>query len=149
MILIGVGGVPHLLLMRSDALMEISGFVVVGLQFLTRRRYQQNRTLFVGDGIRHLLTFAALLFMEYVKLNVHMKYKAISAAPGQLELSLAALQILILTAVSGFTIWLQSPHALAFAATMNAARPRAVVNSQNAVKPVRPVQPPGKKGAKR
>ena len=114
------GGAPALYQGKSDAVIELAGFLCVGIQFLTRKRYQANRMLFVGDGVRHLLTFAALVVMEAVKLNLHAASRAsLTARVSPVEIPALALEIVLLIAVSAFTIWLPSPQALAFAASLN------------------------------
>jgi hypothetical protein len=111
------GGAPQLYQARSDSLMELAGFLCIGAQFLSRRRFQSNRILYVGDGVRQLITFAALLLLEAVKLNMHSAHSLHAQnAANPAETPALALEFLLLCVVTGFTVWLPSPRALAFAA---------------------------------
>lgn len=127
---------------------EICGLVMIGAQFLTRRRYQRSRPLFLGDGVRQLLTFGALLLAEYGKYSLFPmldKARLANDMAGfdrlhHLYSSLAMVQVWLLVGIAGLTAWLQAPRAPAsapIAASANAeppARPTSARTARKATK---------------
>jgi len=94
----------------SGALIELCGLLVVGAQFLVRRRYLRDRTQFVCDGVRQLLTFGAFFLAEYSKyvLNAHPDPMA-----GKLDTAAGTVigaQIALLIGITALTSWLQQPR---------------------------------------
>jgi hypothetical protein len=110
-------GVPgkalNSILTRVGGLIEVCGIVMIGVQFLMRRRYQRSRSLFISDGVRQLLTFAALFVAEfgrYGPLRVLGTEGAGQTHALQVYTSLAILQIALLVGVIALTAWLQQPR---------------------------------------
>ncbi len=103
-VLLSVGYMPHQFEVRESSIIELCGIIMVGVQYLTRRRYVSNKPLFLVDGFRHLLTFAALLLSEYMKYGVKVKSGTAATAT---EMVVAGAQIAILTVVSAMGMWLQ------------------------------------------
>ncbi len=96
-----------LLAPQIAGLVEICGLLMVGAQFLLRRRYLTDKTRFVADGARQLLTFGALLLAEFGKYGQTASQLPSSAAPG---MGLAFAQIALLIVVVALTSWLQAPR---------------------------------------
>lgn len=109
---VGQGAEPAALLGRVwnefGVWFERSGLAMVGVQFLLRRRYHGNRPRFVADGIRQLLTFAALVLAEYgLRGSSGVSPFAAPAGFHTLE-AVSAMQTLLLVAIAGLTVWLQN-----------------------------------------
>lgn len=106
-------------LRRLGPVAEVCGVVLIAAQYLLRRRYQGRRSLFIADGVRQLLTFAALLALEYAHRSVLPAVDAAGpagriAAAARLWPTLTALdalQVALLVAVAAVTAWLQMPRA--------------------------------------
>ncbi|HZO86792.1 MAG TPA: hypothetical protein VFB38_00530 [Chthonomonadaceae bacterium] len=112
---------------RLGRWIELCGLMMIGVQFLLRRRYQGDRARFIGDGVRQLLTFGALLLAEYARYSrpppgVFYPGGGINA----LLIGLAIAQIALLAGVAALTAWLQLPRVT--------AAPAAVEPSQQPVK---------------
>jgi hypothetical protein len=140
---LGAAAMPRIAVVRELAIIEFAAIVMISIQFLTRHRYKKVRTLYVADGVRHLLTFTALLLAAYIMNSV--KEKSI----GVLESTTAAYattvaQIVLLTAISSITIWLLAASTR-LAATSAAAgpAPAQVITSQPATsnRPIRKRSP--------
>jgi hypothetical protein len=104
-------------LQHLSGFIEFGGILMVAVQFLMRRRYQSVRLLFITDGARQLLTFAALLLAEMCRYNLFPVMES-SLSSGKMEdytrlarLStlLTAGQIIFLLGVVIATTLLSSP----------------------------------------
>lgn len=152
---VGIGAAPNLFVVRQQLVVELSGIVVVAIQYLTRRKYAKIRTLFVADGIRHLITFAALLLAEYMKYGGKSKSTGIMVA-APIAYTMAAAEIGALASVSAITIWLQAAGArlAAIAAVPQSQSQSAVTpgSPASATKPMTPAKTnrtPARRGSKR
>ncbi len=96
------------LLTRFGPILEISGLVVIGAQWVLRRRYAQPRAVFIADGVRQLLTIGALFFGEYSRYVLRMRpHSGAGALPvGSGEVSLLALELVLLIGVVAVTAYL-------------------------------------------
>jgi hypothetical protein len=111
------------------------GITMIGVQFLLRRRYQRNRPRYIGDGVRQLLTFGALLLALYAP-----RGNPFAAANGfSMLMALAVAQAALLIAVTALTAWLQMPQANVL--------PGSVPGTAAAEKPLQRPGTPGKKRA--
>ncbi len=105
---------------RFGGMALICGLVMVGAQFLLRRRYRRDRALFIGDGVRQLLTFGALLVAEHSRDVLLPALRAAGSGGNASEfyrlhhlvVSMAGLQIALLLAIGALTAWLQWPRPL-------------------------------------
>jgi len=66
-----LGGVSPAFIGTQSAMIELWGLVMVGILWVKRRQFAGNRKLFLEDGIRQLVTFAALFTAEYIKHRMH------------------------------------------------------------------------------
>ena len=105
------------ILRRFLPLVEICGLVMLGAQFLVRRRYQKSQNLFVGDGVRQLLTFGALLLAEMCLRDLLPQMDR-ARLDGKLALfqslhtlysAFATAQMVVLGLVVALTVWLHAP----------------------------------------
>jgi hypothetical protein len=105
-------------LRRLSGLIEFAGILMIGAQFLLRRRYLGNRRLFIGDGARQLLTFAALFLAEMCRYNLFPVMDS-ALASGKMEdfsrlrffyLMIAVVEVLMLVGVAALTSWLNLPR---------------------------------------
>jgi len=94
-------------LRRFSVVAESCGIIIAAVQWALRRRYEKDRHLFVVDGLRMLVLFAALLCAEYGR---YLVIPALAASKTSLGLStltiLADIQGAALAAVTTITIWL-------------------------------------------
>lgn len=119
---------------------ERCGIVMVAVQFVLRRRFQRSRTRYIGDGVRQLLTFAALLLTEYLHrspnshalLQSHTVPGATILAPNSVFMNLCLVQSLLLIAVIALTAWLHRSAAPVDLPATQAPAP---------VKPATPIRP--------
>jgi len=147
-ILVSAGAAAmHTVVVRELAVIEISAIAMIGIQFLTRHRYKKSRTLYVADGIRHLLTFTALLLAAYIMNSVKEKSVGVMESSAIAYIT-AGGQIALLTAVSGITVWLLvvSTRIAATAAASAPTAMQAPAPTRNSLAPARPVR---KRGVKR
>ena len=113
LILITSGGLPALFMARERALIEFWGFIMVAVQWLTRRRFQRQKSLYLIDSARHLLTFAALFVGEWAKYSgtagasasTH-SVRAAHALQNRLELPVAGAQLGLLAVVCVLSVYL-------------------------------------------
>ncbi len=99
---------------------ERCGLVMIGVQFVLRRRFQRHRPSFVADGVRQLLTFGALLLTEYAYrgtthraiLYSHTVPGGTVTAPDAALMGLCVAQIVLLIGVMALTIRLRPLTAL-------------------------------------
>ncbi len=109
--------VYSLLIQRFVTWADVCGVTMLLVQFLLRRRYQKNQTHYVVDGLRQLLTFAALLLAEMCFRNLFNNLNATRrvgelAHVAKLEGTYAILalsQTGILVVVAMLTVWLNLP----------------------------------------
>jgi hypothetical protein len=99
------------LLNAQGTLLTVGGLVAVGVQFVLRRRYAQDRMRYVADGVRQLLTFGAFFLAQigqYVLLPPMRSPLTESAFAAQLRnvALLQAVQIVLLAIVVGITVWM-------------------------------------------
>ncbi|MDW8207607.1 MAG: hypothetical protein RMJ43_07195 [Chloroherpetonaceae bacterium] len=66
----GGGGVVGDVARWFSGVVEVCGVVVVGVQFVLRRRYAGWRVGYVWDGVRQLVTFGAFFAGEWVRYSV-------------------------------------------------------------------------------
>lgn len=106
------------LLNRFTPWIEVCGVALIVVQFLLRRRYQKQRNLYILDGVRQLLTFAALLLAEMCFRNLLPNLNSarrlgelanIGKWEGMYTL-LAVSQVGVLILVLAATIWLTLPN---------------------------------------
>jgi hypothetical protein len=142
MILVSVGAAaaPHTVVVRELAVIEFSAIVAVGIQFLTRHRYKKSRTLYVADGVRHLLTFTALILAAYVMNSV--KGKSIGVMESEtIAYATAGGQIALLAAVSAISLWLLAASvSVAATAAQAASASRQTATEKPAHAPLRPIR---------
>ena len=129
---------------------ERCGLVMVGVQFVLRRRFQRNRSRFIGDGVRQLLTFSALLVTEYAHRS--LQYRSIlqtHTVPGgsfvaadSTLMSLCAIQAALLIAVIALTAWLHQPAAASIVVPVSNAATPTMPSA-----PTRPTRASGKRRA--
>lgn len=108
------------ILRNFGRIIEMSGIIMVGLLFILRRRYQQQRNLFVIDGVRQLLTFLALMIAEYIRYillpnllsSVATQSKTVGADFTTYRY-LGITQVALLIVILALTIILQSPYRIA------------------------------------
>jgi putative copper export protein len=98
----------------AGGLIEICGLVLVGVQFVLRRRYQQSRPHFIADGVRQLLTFGAFFLAEFVRYSLLPAMAQTEAgekftAHISRHITLSAIQIVLLVFVTGISAWLMLP----------------------------------------
>lgn len=122
---------PRLFVHRFQSLVEVSGLIMAGILFLLRRRYQRSRPLFLTDGLRQLLTFAALMLAEYNKYGLQSGQAGASGyvLTGS-DLILTATQIVLLLVVTILTVRLQQPQGVT-------ATPASAASPPSAPKPAR------------
>ena len=85
----------------SDGLItEINGLILIGLQFLGRRRYQGDRKLFILDGGRQLLAFAALFVHEFYRYGLYPHLKQTQVNTVHLLFGVELLLVIAMIAVS-------------------------------------------------
>lgn len=109
---------------RMSGIVEWCGIVMVGIQFLLRRRYHSRRPLYIADGIRQLVTFGTLLLAEtlrYSLLPVMESVLTTGKAGDYLHLRflytlMSGGQFVLLVAIMGLTVWLQQPRTVSSAA---------------------------------
>ena len=104
---------------------ESCGVILAALQWVLRRRYQHNETLFVGDGVRMLVLFVALFAAEYGRYVLVPAYAKIPSASvyGAL-VGLGILQAVLLIGYVAITGWLQTPvRATGIPVVVNGGRP--------------------------
>lgn len=97
-------------------IIEGSGFVLIGVQFILRRRYLSNRELYVMDGFRQLFTFAALFIAFYIRINILnkinlLKMPNLEAHHHTIQV-LFVIQTVLLVLATAITTWLQMPRML-------------------------------------
>jgi hypothetical protein len=101
-----------LLLPAYGRIVEISGLVLIGVQFVLRRRYQRSRTHFIADGVRQLLTFGALFLAEFAHYTL---FPTMLAADDRFQaaqntfVDLGIAQFVLLVLVTGISAWLMLP----------------------------------------
>ncbi len=81
------------LLHQQQNAVTLFGLLLLGGQWLVRRRYRHKRQLFVAEGVRWLLTFGALLAAE-------------TAASPAFAQALSAIQVVLLSGVLLLSAWL-------------------------------------------
>jgi hypothetical protein len=109
-------------LRRFSGIVEACGLVLAAIQWVLRRRYQRDQSLFVADGARMLVVFVALFCAEYgryVLIPTLLKTQA-PAATSTLAV-LAVAQAVLLIGYAGITGWLRLPRL----AAVTPAAPRA------------------------
>jgi uncharacterized membrane protein len=108
-------------LYRFGTIVWICGLLMLGAQFVLRRRYRRDRALFIGDGVRQLLTFGTLLLAEHCRDVLIPTLQAAGNAGNapkfdhfqHLIVSVTLLQIVLLIAIGALTAWLQWPRPVA------------------------------------
>ena len=100
--------------------MEICGVTMVVAQFLLRRRYQKQKSLYILDAVRQLCTFVALLLGEMCFRNILpnmntskrvgelANVSSLGGAYSTLALAQGAIMLLILS----ITVWLALPQSM-------------------------------------
>jgi uncharacterized membrane protein len=134
---------------------ELSGAFMVGIQFLLRRRYQYDKTLYLGDALRQFITLGALMAAEYCRSILFPALDASQAAHRTAQFdhlhhaytSISMVQVGLLVAVAGLTSWLQMPRTARATAAPAAAQSPAASNAR-ASAPARK-QPPRTRRARR
>ncbi|HLJ54952.1 MAG TPA: hypothetical protein VKT77_07915 [Chthonomonadaceae bacterium] len=92
-------------LRRFGGTAEICGAVLVGVQWLLRRRYQADRQLFILDAVRTLALFVAFFAAEYSRYILIPRLQKGLTAFGLPEITVA--QALFLVVYAAITVWLQ------------------------------------------
>jgi putative copper export protein len=98
-------------LRRFSGVVEACGLVLAAIQWVLRRRYQRDQSLFVADGARMLVVFVALFCAEYgryVLIPTLLKTQAPAAASTLAALAVA--QAVLLIGYTGITGWLRLPR---------------------------------------
>jgi hypothetical protein len=128
-------------LRRFASIAEACGIIVAAVQWALRRRYQKDRGLFVLDGLRMLVLFAALLCSEYGKYLILPAMTASKTALGLSTLTvLADVQGAALAGFIAMTIRLQTPQSSASpkpASVPAAAQPDVQMPVKASPRPVR------------
>jgi hypothetical protein len=89
---------------RFVRLGETCGIVMLGMQYLERRRYQTDRQLLLWYSIRQLLTFAALFVLLYNDtLVAHAPKNSLGTA---LSMQYAIAQAVLLTLAAIMSVWM-------------------------------------------
>lgn len=123
------------LLSRFTVWVEICGVSMVVVQFLLRRRFQKQRSLYILDAVRQLTTFLALLLAEMCFRNL-LPNMNVSKRVGELAdvthlggtyANLAIAQAAMLLLVLGITVWLTLPASVG--ATRRANLPEELPSS--------------------
>ncbi len=101
-------------LQSAGRIAEVSGLIILGLQFLGRRRYQGIQKLFVLDGIRQLLAFAALFINELYRYSIHPSQGSGAQHNITLFFGMEIVFIIIMVVVSALlhAEWMNSPRLL-------------------------------------
>ena len=98
-------------LRRLSTHIEVSGLVLAALQWVMRRRYQRDRTLFIADGVRMLVLFIALFCAEYGRYVLIPTLLKTQAPAAYTVLSgLAVAQAVLLIGYAATTARLQMPR---------------------------------------
>ena len=122
-------------LRRFSSNAELCGVVLAALQWVLRRRYQNDRPLYIADGARMLAMFVALFAAEYGRyVLIPTLIKTHSPAAFNALAGFAVVQAILLVGFAAVSLWLLSPG-VAFGKP-TPVRPAAV--------PVRPATAPAK-----
>lgn len=105
-------------LRRFGGIILFCGVIMLAAQFLTRRRYRHDRSLFISDSVRHLLTFAALFLAEFGRQSLFPAMDAARSANKMPEFdrlhhtfsTLSMIQVWILAGIAALTAWLHLPR---------------------------------------
>jgi hypothetical protein len=112
-------------------LAEWSGLAMVGVQFLLRRRYQRDRALYIGDGVRQLIVCGALLAAEFCRYTLFPEMDAARMIHDTVRFkhlhhvytSVSMVQLVLLIVVAGIGAWLQAPREARASAPAKAPAP--------------------------
>ncbi len=97
-------------LRRFSSNAELCGVVLAALQWVLRRRYQDDRQLYIADGARMLAMFGALFASEYGRyVLIPTLIKTHSPAAFNALAGFAVVQAILLIGFVAVTLWLQSP----------------------------------------
>jgi hypothetical protein len=127
-----------LFVQRAGGLTEAAGVVMVGVQFLLRRRYARVRQLMAVDGLRQLLTMGALLLAEFGRYGLFKPGHALVAHDIGVLCQLAGVQIAMLAAVTAITSWLLVPRTTIASAVAAAPTPTSTEPLPPSLKPTPP-----------
>lgn len=112
---------------RMESTVVYCGILMIGIQYLGRRRYQQDRARSIADAFRQLFTFAALMLAVYIREVLHKKMPAdysFSTFLTHSEIKYAGVQIALLVAVAALSVRLQMDPSLT-PSPQPAARPNS------------------------
>lgn len=88
-----------------SGVVELCGVVVVGVQFVLRRRYVREGVRYVWDGVRQLVTFGAFFAGEWVRYSVLVAGEGGVVAWGS-YVWFTGFQVVALGVVVGVGVWL-------------------------------------------